>query len=100
MTKWEYLLDGTEYDTPELARERVREDMDIFDLENALHINVSPLDMIRELQRLDSPLFYRLLEDAEEICFEERVSEIEAEDEEDPFHENDPYVITNPMAFY
>ncbi len=20
--------------------------------------------------------------------------------EEDPFHENDPYVVTNPMAFY
>ena len=23
-----------------------------------------------------------------------------AEEEEDPFHENDPYVVTNPMAFY
>lgn len=22
------------------------------------------------------------------------------EEEEDPFHENDPYVVTNPMAFY
>lgn len=22
------------------------------------------------------------------------------EKEEDPFHENDPYVVTNPMAFY
>lgn len=22
------------------------------------------------------------------------------EEDEDPFHENDPYVITNPMAFY
>lgn len=21
-------------------------------------------------------------------------------EEEDPFHENDPYVVTNPMAFY
>ena len=24
----------------------------------------------------------------------------EAKEEEDPFHENDPYVVTNPMAFY
>ncbi len=98
MTKWEYCVDGTEYDTPELARERVREDLDEFDLEAAVNINVSPLDMILELQRLDSPLFYQLLTDAEEMCFEERVSEIEAE--EDPFNENDPYVITSPMAFY
>ena len=22
------------------------------------------------------------------------------EEEDDPFHENDPYVVTNPMAFY
>ena len=21
-------------------------------------------------------------------------------EEDDPFHENDPYVVTNPMAFY
>lgn len=22
------------------------------------------------------------------------------EEDDDPFHENDPYVVTNPMAFY
>lgn len=22
------------------------------------------------------------------------------DDDDDPFHENDPYVVTNPMAFY
>ena len=26
--------------------------------------------------------------------------EEEGFDDDDPFHENDPYVITNPMAFY
>ena len=100
MTKWEYLPDGTEYDTPELARERVRENLDETDLEDVVGINISVLDMIRELGRLDSPLFYQLLTDAEEQKFEDYVSEIEAEDEEDPFNENDPYVVTNPMAFY
>lgn len=24
----------------------------------------------------------------------------EEEEEDDPFHEHDPYVVTNPMAFY
>ena len=31
-------------------------------------------------------------DDWDEVCDEE--------EEDDPFHENDPYVVTHPMAFY
>ncbi len=33
-------------------------------------------------------------------CEEDDWDEVCDEDDPDPFNENDPYVVTNPMAFY
>ena len=33
-------------------------------------------------------------------CEEDEYDEGDEDDDPDPFNENDPYVVTNPMAFY
>lgn len=99
--KWECLIDGSEFDTEEDAREAARERVDFDDVCAQIGNDITYEDLIRELARLDSPMYYDLLQAAENQVFEDYFSTIEAEDEEeDPFNENDPYVVTNPMAFY
>ena len=94
--KWECLIDGSEFDTEEDAREAARERVDFDDVCAQIGNDVTYEDLIAELARLDSPIYYKLLEAAEDQVFEEYFSTIEAEDEE----EDDPYTIKDPMSFY
>ena len=94
--KWECLIDGSEFDTEEDAREAARERVDFDDVCAQIGNDITYEDLIKELARLDSPVYYKLLEAAEDQVFEEYFSTIEAEDEE----EDDPYTIKDPMSFY
>jgi hypothetical protein len=96
--KWECLIDGSEFDTEEDAREAARERVDFDDVCAQIGNDITDEDLIKELARLDSPIYYRLLEAAEEQAFEIYFSTFEAEDEDE--EENDPYTIKSPMSFY
>lgn len=95
-TKWECLIDGSEFDTEEDAREAARERVDFDDVCAQIGNDITYEDLIKELARLDSPIYYQLLQAAEDQVLEDYFSEIEAEDEE----EDDPYIIKSPMSFY
>lgn len=79
--KWECLIDGSEYDTEEEAREAARERVDFDDVCAQIGNDITYEDLIKELARLDSPIYYQLLEAAENQVFEDYFSTIEEEDE-------------------
>ena len=81
--KWECLIDGSEYDTEEEAREAARERVDFDDVCAQIGNDITYEDLIKELARLDSPIYYELLQAAENQVFEDYFSTIEAGDEED-----------------
>ena len=78
--KWECLIDGSEFDTEEEAREAARERVDFDDVCAQIGNDITYEDLIKELARLDSPIYYELLQAAEDQVFEDYFSTIEAED--------------------
>lgn len=94
--KWECLVDGSEFDTEEEAREAARERVDFDDVCAQIGNDITYEDLIKELARLDSPIYYELLQAAENQVFEDYFSTIEVEDEE----EDNPYTVKSPMCFY
>lgn len=78
--KWECLIDGSEFDTEEDAREAARERVDFDDVCAQIGNDITYEDLIKELARLDSPMYYDLLQAAENQVFEDYFSTIEAED--------------------
>lgn len=97
MIKWECLIDGSEFDTEEDAREAARERVGFTDVCAQIGNDITYEDLIRELARLDSPMYYDLLQAAENQVFEDYFSTIEVEDEEE---DDDPYTLKDPMSFY
>ena len=81
MIVWESLIDGTEFASEEEAREYAREHTDFDNIANQVGNNITYEDLIRELSKYDSPLFYQLLEEAENETFENIIGTIEVEDE-------------------
>ena len=81
--KWECLIDGSEYDTEEEAREAARERVDFDDVCAQIGNDITYEDLIKELARLDSPIYYQLLEAAENQVFEDYFSTIEASEEDE-----------------
>jgi hypothetical protein len=71
------------YDTEDKAREAALEFFNIFDIQDYL-IDVPHRfnEMLEELARLNSPLYYKLLEEAEANFLEEAIGEYEDDDEE------------------
>ena len=80
MIKWECLIDGSEFDTEEDARAAACERVDFDDVCAQIGINITCKDLIKELARLDSPMFYELLQAAEDQAFEDYFSTIEVEE--------------------
>ena len=80
-TVWESLIDGTEFATEEKAREHAREHTDFDDIVNQIGNNITYEDLVRELAKFDSGLFYQLLEEAENEVFDNIISTYEADED-------------------
>lgn len=78
---WESLIDGTEFPTEDDAREYVREHVDFDDIVNQIGNNITYEDLVRELAKFDSGLFYQLLEEAENEVFDNIISTYEADED-------------------
>lgn len=78
---WENTITKNEYSTEDEARDSVYEIMDDSDLADAIGLcDVDLLDIVKELKRLDSPLYYKLFECAFETLCEDYISEIDDEE--------------------
>lgn len=80
-TVWESLIDGTEFATEEEAREHAREHTDFDDIVNQIGNNITYTDLVRELAKCNSGLFYQLLEEAENEVFDNIISTHEADED-------------------
>lgn len=72
MAKYICSINNYEYDNEELAREAAIEFVEDCDLIDRikLEVEVSLFDVINELRKIDSPLYFKLLEAAQEHIFE------------------------------
>jgi hypothetical protein len=78
---WESLIDGTEFPTEDDARDYVREHVDFDDIVEQIGNNITYYDLVRELSKFDSPLFYQLLEEAENEVFDNIISTYETDED-------------------
>lgn len=81
ITIWESLIDGTEFATEEEAREHAREHTDFDDIVNQIGNNITYEDLVRELSKYNSELFYQLLTEAENEKFDNIISTYEADED-------------------
>lgn len=83
MTKWICQLDSREFNSEEAARDAVSEYVDASDFEEVIdnYGAVTFDDIIEELQRLDSPLYHKLMEEIHERIFQNFFYEV-ADDED------------------
>lgn len=90
MTKWICQLDSQEYNSEEAARDAAYDYIDTCDFEQSIECGevVTLADIIKELQRLDSPLYYKLLEEVHERIFHDYFYEEAADDEEEEDNED------------
>lgn len=84
MSKWVCEIYGREYESEEEARIAALNYIDICDFERAIERgrSVTFADIIKELQRLESPLYYKLLEEVENTVFHSYFYEESEEDED------------------
>lgn len=80
-TVWESLIDGTEFATEEEAREHAREHTDFDDIVSQIGNNITYEDLVRELAKYDSELYYQLLAEAENEVFDNIISTYEADED-------------------
>lgn len=94
MSKWYCEVDGKEFSTEEEAFEAALEYVDTYDIEDCIGEEIIMKDIIKELARLDSPLYWKLLELAHQRIFEDYFGEID--DDEEEFDDDecgfDPYL--------
>ena len=96
MIKWVSEINGSEYDSEEKARDAAMEMVDMDDIVAEIGNDITYADLIKELQKYDSPLFYDLLAAAHETVFDEVFYTIDEEEDED----EDPYTVKSPIHFY
>lgn len=78
---WENTITRNEYPTEDEARDSVYEIMHDSHLADVIGLyDVDLLDIVKELRRLDSPLYYQLFEYAFEALCEDYISEIDEEE--------------------
>lgn len=84
MSKWVCEINGQEYNSEEEARDAVLDHINIYDFKEVMENGGSVTfgDIIKELQRLESPLYYKLLEEVEETIFHDYFYEESEEDED------------------
>lgn len=78
---WESLIDGTEFATEEEAREYAREHTDFDDIVNQIGMNFTYEDLVKELAKCNSELYYQLLAEAENEVFDNIISTYEADED-------------------
>lgn len=102
MSKWVRDWDDETFDSEERAREDAEISVEYEDLEYLVNYEISLTDIIKELQRLESPLFWRLYDEAVEQYFKDNYHEEaeEEEEEEGSLPGSYPYTETKPKAFY
>ena len=82
--KWIDERYGSEYDTEAEAYEDVLQAVDIYDMADEVgNCGITLIDIIKELQKYDSPLFYELLENTRQRIFDAYFYTIDEEDEND-----------------
>lgn len=83
MTKWICQLDNQEFDSEEAAQDATLDYIDTCDFEESIEYGgaVTLADIIKELQRLDSPLYYKLLEEVQERIFRDYFYEVAADED-------------------
>ena len=81
MAKWICSYDNKEFENEEAAREAAMNIINIDDIVAQVGNKLTTWDLIKELARLDSPLYYELFDAATEQILEDYFSEIN-EDEE------------------
>ena len=84
MVKW-IRYDCEEFDSEESARDAAAGLINIDDIVAQVGNELTTWDLIKELARLDSPLYYNLLDAAIKQAFEDYFSEV---DDEEEFEEN------------
>ena len=82
-TKWIYEVDSSEFNSEEKARDAARENVQFLDIAMRVGYNITVTDIIKELARLDSPLFDTLHEEAVEEYFHDYFYEEACDDEEE-----------------
>lgn len=87
MTKWIYEIDSSEYPSKEAAQEAAREATTMDDVVAQLGNIITYEDLLKELARLDSPLFYDLLAAAEEQVFRDYFYEEACDEDEENFED-------------
>ena len=83
MSKWVFEVTNTEYKTEDEARDAALEYVSMDDVEAQIGNALTYRDLLQELQRLDSPLYWKLYEAACDQVFEDYISEIDDDDEEE-----------------
>ena len=71
MPKWYCEIDGREFSTEDEAIDAALEYVDIYDIENCIGDEIIMKDIIEELARLESPLYWKLLDLAHQRIFED-----------------------------
>lgn len=102
MSKWVRTYDRAVFNSEEEACEDAELNVDYSDLVDQVdNGEVSLIEIIKELQKIDSPLFLSLYEEAVEQHFKDfYCAKDEEEEEEDSFPGGYPYTETKPKAFY
>lgn len=80
MAKWVRSYDNEEFENEEAAREAAAQSIDIDVIVDQIENNLMIYDLIRELERLESPLYFQLLEEAIEAEFSDFYTELEEDD--------------------
>ena len=80
MAKWVRSYDDEEFENEEAARDAAAESIDIDDIVNQIGNDLTVWDLIEELGRLESPLYYQLYEAAIEAEFNACYTELEEDD--------------------
>lgn len=83
MSKWYCAIDEREFSTEDEAIDAALEYVDTYDIENCIGDEITMKDIIEELARLDSSLYWKLLELAHQRIFEDYFGEIDDDEEED-----------------
>ena len=82
MPKWCCEVDGREFSTEEEAFDAALEYVDTYDIEECIGNGVTMDDIFEELARLNSPIYWKLVELTHQRVFEDYFCEIDDDDEE------------------
>lgn len=82
MPKWYCEIDGREFSTEDEAIDAALEYVETYDIENCIGDEITMKDIMEELARLNSPLYWELVNLARQRVFEFYFGKIDAEEEE------------------